>query len=40
VLHFSDNPGAMWNSVIFGVIVGIIGLILALGGKSEGTPTS
>jgi len=36
VLNFSDNPGAMWNSIIFGVIVGVINLVGALGGKKEG----
>ncbi len=41
VLNFSDNPGAMWNSIIFGVIVGVINLVGALGGgkKEKEEPT-
>lgn len=36
VLGYSSLTGAMGNSVILGVIVGVIGLVQALGGKKEG----
>jgi len=36
VLGYSSLAGAMGNSVILGVIVGVIGLVQALGGKKEG----
>ncbi len=43
VLNFQGMPNATWNSVIFGIIVGIIGLIQSLGGssgkKEESSPT-
>lgn len=31
VLSFSSVAGATWNSVVLGVIVGVVGLIGALG---------
>ena len=36
VLGYSSLTGAMGNSVILGVIVGVIGLVQALAGKKEG----
>ncbi len=36
VLGYNSVTGPMANSVILGVIVGVIGLVQALGGKKEG----
>ena len=36
VLGYNTVTGAMGNNVVLGVIVGVIGLVQALGGKKEG----
>ena len=39
VLTFTESPQAMWNSIVLGIIVGVIGLVEALGGGKQETPT-
>ena len=36
VLKYSSTTGAMWNDIIIGLIVGILGLVSVFGSKSGG----
>ena len=39
ILKYSATAGAMWNDIVLGVIVGVVGLIAAFG-KGTSAPAS